>query len=65
MSDGGGASWGAGGSREDAADSVVLAELVNADKAAGRARKYKIIFSPQKVRLAGVGGWEQAAGNVG
>ncbi|KFV86718.1 Vacuolar protein sorting-associated protein 33B, partial [Struthio camelus australis] len=29
-----------------------IADIVNADKMAGRSRKYKIIFSPQKVSLA-------------
>lgn len=30
-------------------DGVSSADIVNADKMSGRSRKYKIIFSPQKV----------------
>lgn len=30
---------------------VSSADIVNADKMSGRSRKYKIIFSPQKVGL--------------
>lgn len=30
---------------------VLSADIVNADKMSGRSRKYKIIFSPQKVSL--------------
>lgn len=31
---------------------VFFADIVNADKMSGRSRKYKIIFSPQKVSAA-------------
>ena len=33
------------------AASLLSVGLVNADKVAGRTRKYKVIFSPQKVSL--------------
>lgn len=41
--------WGGGQSLSMGAASVLSADIVNADKMSGRSRKYKIIFSPQKV----------------
>lgn len=40
---------GGGWSLSVGATSVLSADIVNADKMSGRSRKYKIIFSPQKV----------------